>query len=272
MYTCVICSKLFKFQSSLSRHKDVHKSDFKVYCSCGSSFTRTDSLKRHQLKCIIIKTDITDNKCMDVPATNEHIKPGENMQLDASFNAGSMATIKRKQEIYTQTEPQSKPTTLHCENDELSNDDSSNAGEKIEKIKLLERLKKNQKLRSQTQNSKKPNSDDDDDSVSDASNSEASNDSEMRLPKRGIKKRIVAKPKQKVNLHRLVKREIAKLRNSNDNLKNLSMKPYTSSFYTGSFGRNALNSTFRPSIYGKSGPLSSYQSTIPQSSFPMRCK
>src|SRR5277367_3784678 len=57
MHTCNTCAKSFKFQSGLSRHRDTHKVEFKVHCICGSVFSRTDCLKRHQLKC----TDTTNN-------------------------------------------------------------------------------------------------------------------------------------------------------------------------------------------------------------------
>lgn len=57
MYTCIICSKSLKYQSGLSRHKDVHESSFKAECTCGSVFSRPDSLKRHQLKCTVPPDD-----------------------------------------------------------------------------------------------------------------------------------------------------------------------------------------------------------------------
>jgi Zinc finger, C2H2 type len=45
---CKICNKVFKGQSSLSRHGRIHKG-LKETCACGLSFSRRDSLKRHQI-------------------------------------------------------------------------------------------------------------------------------------------------------------------------------------------------------------------------------
>src|SRR3977135_731115 len=47
-FICKTCSKSFKFQSGLSRHGRIHKA-LRVMCDCGLSFSRQDSLKRHQL-------------------------------------------------------------------------------------------------------------------------------------------------------------------------------------------------------------------------------
>ena len=46
-FICKTCSKSFKFQSCLSRHGRIHKA-LRVMCACGLSFSRRDSLKRHQ--------------------------------------------------------------------------------------------------------------------------------------------------------------------------------------------------------------------------------
>jgi KilA-N domain/Zinc finger, C2H2 type len=59
---CKICGKLFKFQSSLSRHGRTHKG-LKVECECGAMFSRRENLKRHQCKCCnnTIQVPITQN-------------------------------------------------------------------------------------------------------------------------------------------------------------------------------------------------------------------
>ena len=46
-FICKTCSKSFKFQSSLKRHGRIHNA-FSVKCDCGLSFSRRDSLRRHQ--------------------------------------------------------------------------------------------------------------------------------------------------------------------------------------------------------------------------------
>src|SRR5271154_991091 len=45
---CLICSKSFKFQSSLARHTTTTHNGLIVDCRCGATFTRRDNLKRHQ--------------------------------------------------------------------------------------------------------------------------------------------------------------------------------------------------------------------------------
>jgi Zinc finger, C2H2 type len=47
VFICKTCSKVFKFQSGLSRHNGIHKA-FRVFCDCGVSFSRKDNLKVHQ--------------------------------------------------------------------------------------------------------------------------------------------------------------------------------------------------------------------------------
>jgi len=47
-FICKTCCKSFKFQGSLSRHGRIHKA-LRVMCDCGLSFSRRDSLNRHQL-------------------------------------------------------------------------------------------------------------------------------------------------------------------------------------------------------------------------------
>ena len=61
MNTCSICGKSFKFQSGLSRHEAIHKANFKVKCSCGPVFSRSDNLKRHKIKCTVPDTILDDS-------------------------------------------------------------------------------------------------------------------------------------------------------------------------------------------------------------------
>ena len=48
---CETCTKTFKFQSGFSRHIHAsHKGKPHVTCTCGLTFARRDSLKRHQIR------------------------------------------------------------------------------------------------------------------------------------------------------------------------------------------------------------------------------
>src|SRR6266853_6359182 len=76
MHTCNICDKTFKFPSGLSRHRNIHEEDYKVKCECGSTFSRSDNLKRHQLKCIPTPTsqDESVSDFVDQPVTTDTVK------------------------------------------------------------------------------------------------------------------------------------------------------------------------------------------------------
>jgi hypothetical protein len=208
---------------------------------------------------------------MDVAASNADSGVDENIHLKTSVNTGLLPTINTKQENNTQTDeiipelqlphhnalPSKKPELPSPMHKYSWEDDDS---ESDEEIKLPKRLKKKQKLKSRTIHSKK--SVGDDGSIGNASDHDSDDDSTLKLPKRTFKKRRVLNMKRKVNLQRLVKQEIAKLKNT-DNFPKANMKPYTSSLKSRPFSKNVHNSTFYPSIYGKAGPSYSHQSALP---------
>src|SRR3977135_2854345 len=47
-FTCKTCSRVFKFQSGLSRHTKTHKPPG-IKSFCGLLFSRRDNLQRHQM-------------------------------------------------------------------------------------------------------------------------------------------------------------------------------------------------------------------------------
>src|SRR5277367_5197630 len=116
MHSCTSCGKSFKFQSILSRHRDIHNPKFKVHCSCGSSFTRSDSLKRHQLKCIDTNNnlDTSDGDCSTEKTIDNHnevkvFKPSG--LLESSPMTKQLTTTSDTRDIGVQTDEQfiSKP-------------------------------------------------------------------------------------------------------------------------------------------------------------------
>src|SRR5271163_3809808 len=86
MHSCPSCSKSFKFQSGLARHMVIHKPHSRMHCSCGSIFTRSDNLKRHQIKCTGINTNLgtSNDESVDVTTLNSNndIKPETAKLLD----------------------------------------------------------------------------------------------------------------------------------------------------------------------------------------------
>ena len=124
MHACITCNKLYKFQSSLSRHMDTHKADFKVHCQCGSTFTRADTLKRHQLKCISTTSSVaSEDDCLDMTNMNndtqiepeaskllEVIEPPtipdvmKSLDLVETSNAQPIMTIENQFKMDTQTD------------------------------------------------------------------------------------------------------------------------------------------------------------------------
>src|SRR5258708_5683115 len=68
-----ICGKSFKFQRGLWRHVQIHK-EFSIKCDCGLSFSRRDSLKRHQESSSTCKIFATEH----VLSSNASVNPLEN--------------------------------------------------------------------------------------------------------------------------------------------------------------------------------------------------
>src|SRR5277367_2481650 len=101
----------------------------------------------------------------------------------------------------------------------------------------------------------------DDNSISVASDEELNGDSTIWLSKRSSKKRKVSNLRQKLRLHRLVKKQIAKYTNRFTNYPNVCPTP-SKSLFTKSSGQIATNSMFHPTIYG-SRPIYYQQTQIP---------
>src|SRR5277367_6368943 len=179
MHSCTSCGKSFKFQSSLSRHRDIHKPEFKVRCSCGSSFTRSDSLKRHQLKCAMSNAHLETSDDEDLNV-HSNIEPEACKALVPSNKAEPIANMKSKSDTQTEnvaiSKPQSHPSVSKidaldikhfCDNNDLASDCES---------PIIRPKRSSKKRKSHSRRSKR---DDDDDSTSSIS----------RLPRRKIKKR-----------------------------------------------------------------------------------
>src|SRR5579864_7884370 len=109
-HTCAICGNLYKFQSGLSRHMNSHKPEFKVRCNCGSVFSRSDNLKRHQFKCNGGSSAlVSDDKCVVMTSMNSDTciesEKGEPPHLmEVSKNAELLTPINTRREIDTQTD------------------------------------------------------------------------------------------------------------------------------------------------------------------------
>src|SRR5277367_3526857 len=185
MHSCTSCGKSFKFQSILSRHRDIHNPKFKVHCSCGSSFTRSDSLKRHQLKCIDTNNnlDTSDGDCSTEKTIDNHnevkvFKPSG--LLESSPMTEQLTTITDTHDIGVQTDEQfiSKPQSLikallciksksstqqpknTCDDDDSESKVSSDA-ESDEEIKPSPLLNKKRKSKSRISQSRSSNRVDD---------------------------------------------------------------------------------------------------------------
>src|SRR5277367_919664 len=111
MHSCTSCGKSFKFQSSLSRHRDIHKPEFKVRCSCGSSFTRSDSLKRHQLKCAMSNAHLETSDDEDLNV-HSNMEPEACKALVPSNKAEPIANMKSNTHKEDASKPQSHPSVF----------------------------------------------------------------------------------------------------------------------------------------------------------------
>src|SRR5277367_1351171 len=131
MHTCNTCGKSFKFQSGLSRHGDTHKQEYKVHCTCGSMFSRSDCLKRHQLKCPNSNNnlDTSDDDCSTETTMGSHSEVKVDQAsglLENSTMEGQLTTIKGKRDIGTQTEQQSNLKASHCTKSKSTAEQSKN--------------------------------------------------------------------------------------------------------------------------------------------------
>src|SRR5277367_3414060 len=162
MHSCTSCGKSFKFQSGLSRHRDIHKPNSGISCQCGTLFTRTDNLNRHQLKCSAMnsKLDMSDDEDLNV---HSNIEPEAGKPLAISNQAepnGNMKSITRVEDAAKlQSHPSvSKIDALDikhfCDNNDLASDCES----PIIRPKLSSKKRKSHSRRSKR--------DDDDDSTS----------------------------------------------------------------------------------------------------------
>jgi hypothetical protein len=173
-------------------------------------------------------------------------------EFGTQTNVASTAEIKLSN-CYDPLTQKPKNTTATSKNLYMDDDPESDTESNSSNVKPRKLLKAKQKLRSQTRNSIS-----DHDSVSNASDAESSVDTKMWVTKCRNKKRIIPKLKQKVNLQRLVKQEIAKLSNGNSNLASPSTRRL--------FGKRSSNLTFQPTIYDNRPIYSNH----PQ--LPMLCR
>ena len=120
MNTCSICGKSFKFQSGLSRHEAIHKANFKVKCSCGSEFSRSDNLKRHKIKCTVPDTILDDSnpEADQLDSVNNSITPPaiQHAKINADSNDMSHHSKTKKAadpDVATHHSKKKKPNHPH---------------------------------------------------------------------------------------------------------------------------------------------------------------
>ena len=125
-FICKTCSKSFKFQSSLSRHGRIHKA-LRAMCDCGLSFSRRDSLNRHQLmsqSCRVLEQAyvLGTFKSDDLTASIDNELPKYNVE-------NSSRTSK---DAFTQTEKQEDSKSVSDDNNMTNVDDSNDNSDSSE--------------------------------------------------------------------------------------------------------------------------------------------
>lgn len=130
-FICKVCAKTFKFQSGLSRHGRIHKG-LRVECACGRSFSRQDSLSRHQLMSSACRTleqeHVSDALKSNNPTTNK------DTELSQFNNKDSSSTSI---DAFTQTEKYEDSVSDNSMTDVEDPTDSSETGEECKKRKVI---------------------------------------------------------------------------------------------------------------------------------------
>ena len=145
---CETCTKTFKFQSGFSRHIHAsHKGKPHVTCTCGLTFARRDSLKRHQIR----------KSCTT-----------ENLQLISSSSSKSSKFTTGEKNLSSTTTGahlQSMPSVHDDDDDEVDDDhddDDDDALPAISSTKIVPKVaiitvKKRQRALRSNSNTKKEN-------------------------------------------------------------------------------------------------------------------
>ena len=126
---------------------DIHKPDFWLYCSCGSNFTRSDSLKRHRLKWSAINNnfDTSDDEDLNVHSNNKvepevckpldlietlnNTTPIANANSEYNNQIKDVVTSKPPSDTYVLVSKKVTPNVLEikkfCDNNDLASDSES---------------------------------------------------------------------------------------------------------------------------------------------------
>src|ERR1700727_1558664 len=103
-FICKTCNKSFNTRTSLWRHGQIHK-EVRIKCHCGLTFSRRDSLNRHQLMLCTARnqthttppkdTSVQTENCDDVEWDEKIPKIVEDSEDDSSTHIDTLTPKKQ---------------------------------------------------------------------------------------------------------------------------------------------------------------------------------